>query len=92
VEHREVGVVLRRRKLENLGIRAGFLCTELVAREGKDVEALGTVFVLKRTQTCVLAGKASIAGNVDDEQRLALVLAKVDLLARDRRHGEVVQV
>jgi hypothetical protein len=47
---------------------------------------------VKRTQTCVLRRKASSAGDVDNEGHLALVVSEADLVARDGRHGDVVEI
>jgi hypothetical protein len=83
---------LQRGELEYLGIGAGFLGAELVAREGEHREAARRVVFVERTQTCVLRGEASSAGDVDDEADRTSVVAEVDGLAGDRRHGEVVHV
>jgi hypothetical protein len=90
-EHREARAVLGGGELEDLLIGAGFLRAELVAGEGEDGEAVRTVGLVERTQTCVLAGEASIAGDIDDEDDLVGVVGKAHLLARDGPHGEVVQ-
>ncbi len=63
-EHRKRDRVFRCRKLENFSVGSGFLSTELVARKCKNAETV-RIFV-KGTQTCVLAGEASTAGDVDD--------------------------
>jgi hypothetical protein len=43
------------------------------------------------TQTCVLAGETSTAGDVDDETELTLELRELDQLARDGPRIEIVQ-
>ena len=91
-EHREGDAELGGGELEHLGIAARLLCTELVAGEGEDGEPGCFVAVMERTQTCVLAGEASIARNVDDEEHPAAVGVECHLITGDRRHGEVVQV
>jgi hypothetical protein len=91
-EQREGAVVLRGRELEDLGVGARLLCTELVAREAQDGEAPVLVVFVERTQTCVLRGEASSARDVDDEQDLAGVFAEVDRVTRDGRQCEVVDV
>jgi hypothetical protein len=91
-EQGEGAVVLRGRELEDLGVSARFLRTELVAREPQDGEALVLVVFVERTQTCVLRGEASSARNVDDEQDRAGVVAEVHGVAGDRRHREVMDV
>ena len=70
-EHREVDIELRRHELEDLGVGAGLLRTELVAGNAEDDQVV--IVVVKRTQTCVLRREASSAGDVDDEGELALV-------------------
>jgi hypothetical protein len=92
VEHRERDAVLGGGELEDLLVGTGLLCTELVAREGEDGEPGCFVVVMERTQTCVLAGEASITRNVDDETDAATVGLECNLVTGDRRHGEVVQV
>ena len=91
-EHRKCGVVLRRGELEDLGIGAGLLQTELVTREPENDETGCLVVFVERTQTCVLRREASIAGEVDDEADLAAVFVEAHRLPRDRRHGDVVEV
>ena len=61
---------------------------ELVAREPEHLDVVE--LVVERTQTCVLGGEASSAGDVDDEEHLVTELVEVDLFARDARHLEVV--
>jgi hypothetical protein len=89
VEHRERHPELRRRELQDLGVGARFLAGELVAREGEDREVV--VVVVERTQTCVLGGEASSAGDVDDQAELIPELVERDLLPGDRGHLEVVE-
>jgi hypothetical protein len=87
-EHREVDVELRRDELEDLLIGSGLLSSELVARKTEDLDLVE--LVMQRTQTCVLRGEASSAGDIDNEEHLATELVEVDLLARDARHLEVI--
>jgi hypothetical protein len=88
-EHREGHPIFGGRKFENLGVGAGLLSAELVAREREDLKALCGVFVMKRTQTCVLRREASSTRNVDDQANLIDVRVKRDRFARDRFHAEV---
>jgi hypothetical protein len=90
-EHREVDVVLRTGKLEDLFVRSGLLAAKLIAREAKNVEATTLVLFVKGTQTCVLAGEASTAREVDDQADGALVVCKALGLARDRSHLEIMK-
>ena len=64
------------------------MLAELIAGETEDREAL--VVMVESTQTCVLGGEASSAGDVHDEQDLIAELVEVDLLAGDPRHLEVM--
>ncbi len=64
------------------------MCSELVTRKPEYLDAFE--LVVKRTQTCVLRGKASSACDVDDEQHLVAELVEVDLLAGDARHLEFI--
>ena len=83
---------MRGGKGQDLGVGAWFLGAELVAREGEDREAGGLIGLVERTQTCVLRGEASKAGDVDDEADLAAELLQADFLADDRGHREVIHV
>jgi hypothetical protein len=89
VEHRERHPELRGGELQDLGVGARFLSGELVAREGEDRQVV--VVVVERTQTCVLRGEASSAGDVDDQAELTAELVEGDLLPGDRGHLEVVE-
>ena len=67
-EERESGSKLGADPLLDLLLGPGFLGTELVAGEGEDLESallVGTVHLLVRT--VVRAGKASLRGDVDDD-------------------------
>jgi hypothetical protein len=88
-EQRERDAVGRGGELEDLGVGAGLLPAELVARETQDGDVV--VGVVERTQTCVLGGEASTAGDVDDQAQLAAVPVERDRLAGDRGHREVVE-
>jgi hypothetical protein len=89
VEHRERDAELRRGEFEDLGVRSGFLPTELVAREAEDGNIV--VVVMERTQTCVLRREASSARDVDDQTELVPELLERHRVAGDRDHLEVVE-
>jgi len=89
VEHGERHTVVRGGELQDLLVGAGLLVGELVAREAEDGDVV--VVVVERTQTCVLRGEASSARDVDDEADLAAELFERHLIARDRRHLELVK-
>ena len=91
-EQWEIDGVLAGRELEDLGVSAGFLGAELVARESQDREALRRVVFVERTQTCVLRRQASSAGDVDDQTDRVSVVDEINGLTRDRRHRDVIHV
>ncbi len=78
-EHREVNVEVFRDEGADLGRRTRLLGPELVAREPQNLKAV--VVVMKRTQTCVLRGKASSRGDVDDEARRPREIAEGNQVA-----------
>ena len=88
-EHGEVHIKLRRCEFKDLGVGAGLLVGELVAREAEHDDIV--VVIMKRTQTCVLRREASSAGDVDDQADLVLEPIERHLVARDRGHLEVVE-
>ena len=92
LEHRKSDVVLRLRELEDLGISARFLLTELIARETEDRKTLGFVCFVKGTQTCVLRGEASFGRDVDDQAGLTFEARKLDRLAGNGIHRDVVEL
>lgn len=87
-EHRKVDVVLRRDELEDFGFGSWLLRPELVARKPEHLNVVE--LMMQRTQTCVLRGEASSAGDVDNHEHLIPELAEVDLFAGDARHLEIV--
>jgi hypothetical protein len=91
-EHRERGVVLGGRELEDLSVRTRFLPSELIAGKSEDCEAVRLVVFVERTQTCVLRREPSSTRHVDDEADGAAVDAEIDRFTRDRRHREVIHV
>jgi hypothetical protein len=64
------------------------LCPELVARKPEYLNVVE--LMMQRTQTCVLRGEASSAGDVDNDEHLIAELVEVDLFAGDARHVEIV--
>ena len=64
-EHREVDVVVVVDESSDLFSAARFLARELIAREAQNVNSV--VFVVERTQTCVLLRQASSGSDVDDQ-------------------------
>ena len=89
VEHREGDTEFRGDELEDVGIGAGLLLGELVTRKPENAEAVSVL--VKRTQTCVLRGEASIARDVDDQTDFTLELIEGNLVAGDRGHLEFVE-
>ena len=91
-EHRELDAVLGRRELEDLFVSTWLLVTELVARKAKDGKAGGIVFIMKRTQTCVLRREASSTRDVDNEEHLTAEGGEAHLFSSDGPHAEVINV
>ena len=85
----KAGAVLRRGEFQDFRIASRLLSTELVAWETEHTETI-RVF-MKGTQTCVLIGKASTTGDVDDQAELALELGEPNGLPRDRDRFEIVK-
>lgn len=77
-------------KAANFIGRARFLRAELVAREGQHFDALVLELLIYLFQPLVLRGKTAVAGGVDDQQDLALVLFEIDRLAVQAGGGKIV--
>jgi len=70
-EHGEICVVTLACKLLYLCIRAGFLPTKLVAREGKDLETLLSILLVQVCQlTVVVGGESSFRRHIDEHDDL----------------------
>jgi hypothetical protein len=67
------------------------LFTELIARKAEDRKAFGFVVFVKGTQTCVLRREASLARDVDYQTDFVFVARKIDRLAGDRIHFQIVK-
>jgi hypothetical protein len=78
-------------KLQDFGVAAWLLLAELIARETQNGKALGFVFFMKGTQTCVLRREASLARDVDDQTNLVLEAGQRHLLTGDGFHLQVVE-
>jgi hypothetical protein len=90
-EHGEADIILRLRKFKHFGVAARFLASELIARKRQHGKSLILVIFMKGTQTCVLRGESSATGNVDDQAQIVLILGKLNRLAGDALHFEVVK-
>ena len=86
----KVTLYLSRAEALNLRIRAGFLAAEIVGRKTQDHKALVLVFFIKRFQSRILRREAAAAGNIHQQNDLALVTRKRSGLAIDGRKGEIV--
>src|SRR5206468_3151689 len=71
-EHREAYFVVERAEILDLVFVAGLLVPELIAGKAQDREALVLVFAVQRLESLVLRREAAFAGDIDDEQNLAL--------------------
>ena len=63
-------------ELLDLRVAAGVLCSELIAREAEDLETLILVGEVELLQGLELRRKAALAGRIDDQQDLALVVSQ----------------
>ena len=88
-EHRKVGVVVRLGKLEDLLVRSWLLSTKLITRKRQHLKTVGVV--MKRTQTCVLAGEASTTRYVDDERSVSTKGVEGNLLTGNGFHLEFAE-
>jgi hypothetical protein len=86
-EQRERHAIVSCGEFQNLFVGAGFLRAELVAGETENGETRLSGGVMKRTQTCVLRGKPSTAGDVYHQTHCVCEALERDLLAGDGCHG-----
>ena len=69
-EHGKRGIVALSGEFLYLCIRARLLPTELIAREGKDLETLLSILLVEICQlSVVVGGEASLGGHVDEHDR-----------------------
>jgi len=80
-EHREADLVSERAEAGDFRRVARFLRAELVAREAEDDEAARAVLPVKLLEPLVLRREAALAGGVDDEYHLPLVVGEGLLVA-----------
>ena len=76
--------VLERAKLADLGVRARLLSAKLVAREGEDREAARTILLVELFETRVLARKAALGRDIDDEHDAPFERGHIERLPRRR--------
>src|ERR1019366_908664 len=76
-EQRKVHAVIDLAGGLDLVIGPGLLMAELVARKAEHLQAAVLVLGIKRLQAFVLRRKSALAGGVDDQQHLALVIAEL---------------
>lgn len=65
----------------NIAITAGFLTTELIARETEDHEIIAVLLLhtlVELLESFVLRSKTAFGGSVDDEDDFVLVLVEGD--------------
>ena len=89
---REGDAVVDAAELLDLLVGAGLLMAELVAGEADDDESLVLILLVERLEAVVLRGEAALAGGVDDEQHLALVVGEAHFLALVREGGEIINL
>ena len=71
--------------------RARLLAHELVAGEADDREAAVAVGLLQALEAFVLGREAALGGHVDEQQRLAGVVAQLGVVALEGVDGDVVE-
>src|ERR1022692_912129 len=76
-EQRKVHAVIDLAEGLDLVIGPGLLMAELVARKAEHLQAAVLVLGIKRLQALVLRREPALAGGVDDQQDLALVIAEL---------------
>lgn len=87
-----VGAVELARELEDLREGLGLLCTELVAREGQNLETLGIVLVIQVDKCAIiLFRETSEARHVHDGDNLAPELTHVLNLTVHALHLRIVE-
>src|SRR5665213_2497644 len=89
-EHRETHVIREVAELRDLGIRARLLLAELIARKAQYVEAARVELLLQRLEAGVLRREAALAGDVDDQQHIAIESVELDRLAANVGDGEIM--
>ena len=92
VEQLEVGAIGGGAELLNLLQAARLLGAEVVAGEAEYGKTLGAVAVLQGLQTGVLAGEATTAGHIHNQQHLASPVAQFALAALGVAHCHVAHV
>lgn len=65
-EKREIHAKIDLASLLDLGVVAGFLLSELIAREAKNSKSLIFVCVMKLLKTCELGGEPAFRSGIDD--------------------------
>src|SRR3984957_1629723 len=91
LHEREGHAIGSRAELRDLLGGAGLLPHELVAGEADDRETAVAVGLLQALETLVLGGEPALGRNVDEQQRLALVLAQRRVVALEGVDGNVVE-
>jgi hypothetical protein len=79
------------RELQDLSIAAWLLSPELITGKRQDIEALILMVFVKGTQTCVLRGKSSAAGNVNDQAQVVLKLRQLNRFTGDAVHFDFMK-
>src|ERR1019366_1128405 len=90
-EQREVHAVIELTEGLDLVIGARLLMAELIAGKAKHLQAAVFVLGVKRLQAFVLRREPALAGGVDDQQDLALVIAEFLVPAVVEFCGKIVQ-
>lgn len=84
LHHGERDGVFERAKLADLGVSAGLLTAKLITREAEDREAAAVVLLVQLLEARILARKAALGRDIDDEDDAPLERAHVVWLPRRR--------
>ncbi len=80
LHHGERDGILERAKLADLGVSAGLLTAELITRKGENREAATVVLLVELLEARVLARKAALGRDIDDEDDASLERGHVEWL------------
>src|SRR5580658_7314362 len=77
-------------KTLDFGVTTGLLLSEIVGRKTSDHQAAIAIIAIELFQRLVLLGESTFRCNIDDEENLTAVLAKLGVFASDAAYGNVM--
>jgi len=89
-EHRKRDAEIHLAEFRDVGVRAGLLLAELIARKTEHRESSARILFVQRFEPSVLRREAALARGVDDQQHLALEVGQRAGFAVDRLRRKVV--